>query len=384
MNLKDRMKSDSKPTESIPASQNTIQKSNQPSPELIMQKQSETIKMLQTELEEMTADSKKKIHTLSSEQANLIEEIKNLNRQNQKQSETIVSLNGQIEMMSESDNVYKQNKSLEKKLNEQQEKLKNEKKLLKEKEAELEVRAGNVSAKEYKTEQMYSYVQDLQDNQEAYINEMASNMISDEKAALHASYEQKNKDLINAVKSDKQKLEKQYQKLSADLQNKYKKLSLTNEGIMINICICMALICIFSLSMNTHFIDAYQDILNGFQDFGDDYENLICSIMFVIWLLFLIFWSSSKFGDRYTLYVITILLSLMVFSSGFCYEHNINYIGIGNLLYFIYGVARSIHAIEDYEQRKQATTFTILMIVSIATVIILFKALAASFADLTG
>ena len=61
-----------------------------------------------------------------------------------------------------------------------------------------------------------------------------------------------------------------------------------------------------------------------------------------------------------------------------------NFIGIGNLLYFIYGVARSIHAIEDYEQRKQAATFAILMVVSIATVIFLFKALAASFADLTG
>lgn len=106
--------------------------------------------------------------------------------------------------------------------------------------------------------------------------------------------------------------------------------------------------------------------------------------MFVIWLLFLIFWSIRKFGDRYTIYVITTLLSVMIFTSGFCYEHNINFIGIGNLLYFIYGVARSIHAIEDYEQQKQATTFAILMVVSIATVIFLFKALAASFADLTG
>ena len=153
---------------------------------------------------------------------------------------------------------------------------------------------------------------------------------------------------------------------------------------MINICICMAILCIISLSINTHFIEAYKDIFNGFQDFGDDYENLTGSIMFVIWLLFLIFWSIRKFGDRYTIYVITTLLSVMIFSSGFCYEHNINFIGIGNLLYFIYGVARSIHAIEDYEQRKQATTFVILMVVSIATVIFLFKALAASFADLTG
>lgn len=233
-------------------------------------------------------------------------------------------------------------------------------------------------------EQMYSYAQDLQDNQEAYINEMASNMISDEKAALQASYEQKNKALINSAKSEKQKLEKQYQKLSTDLHTKYKKLSLTNEGIMINICICMAILCIISLSMNAHFIEAYKDIFNGFQDFGDDYENLTGSIMFVIWLLFLIFWSIRKFGDRYTIYVITTLLSVMIFTSGFCYEHNINFIGIGNLLYFIYGVARSIHAIEDYEQRKQAATFVILMVVSIATVIFLFKALAASFADLTG
>jgi len=311
-------------------------------------------------------------------------EVLSLKNKIQNQSEMIVSLNGQIEMMSESDNAYKQNRLLEKKLNEQELRLKQKSENLQRKEAELEVRAGNVSAKEYKAEQMYSYAQDLQDNQEAYINEMASNMISDEKAALQASYEQKNKALINSAKSEKQKLESQYQKLSADLHTKYKKLSLTNEGIMINICICMAILCIISLSINTHFIEAYKDIFNGFQDFGDDYENLTGSIMFVIWLLFLIFWSIRKFGDRYTIYVITTLLSVMIFTSGFCYEHNINFIGIGNLLYFIYGVARSIHAIEDYEQRKQAATFVILMVVSIATVIFLFKALAASFADLTG
>lgn len=207
----------------------------------------ELIKMLEEMQDEL--DSKDRtIENLEKQLQTSVpsSEVSSLKNKIQKQSEMIVSLNGQIEMMSESDNAYKQNRLLEKKLNDQELRLKQKSENLQRKEAELEVRAGNVSAKEYKTEQMYSYVQDLQDNREAYINEMASNMISDEKAALQASYEQKNKALINSIKSEKQKLEKQYQKLSTDLHTKYKKLSLTNEGIMINICICMAILCIIS------------------------------------------------------------------------------------------------------------------------------------------
>ena len=283
-----------------------------------MQDEMDMMKNSLTEKDKTIADLNRQLQT--SVHSSAVSMLKN---KIQEQSETIVSLNGQIEMMSESDNAYKQNKLLEKKLSEQELRLKQKSENLQGKEAELEVRAGNVSAKEYKTGQMYSYVHDLQDKQEAYINEMASIMISDEKSALQISYEQKHKALINSAKSDKKRLEKQYQKLSDDLETKYKKLSLTNEGIMINVCICMAIICIISLSMNTHFIEAYKDIFNGFQAFGDDYEKLTSSIMFVIWLLFLIIWSIRKFGDRYTLYVITALLSLMIFSSGFCYERNI-------------------------------------------------------------
>ena len=137
MNLRDRMKSGSpnlKPTETEnlpkPNSNDTMQNSNPLPQDLILQKQSETIMKQSQEIQELTStiqDMQSQMDRVIQELENLkklgrtsdIERIQSLSSENstlrkklQKKSETIVSLNARIGMLSSADLVLKENELL--------------------------------------------------------------------------------------------------------------------------------------------------------------------------------------------------------------------------------------------------------------------------------
>ena len=115
MNLKDRMKSESPSSVPSVALSTTTQELNQSSREQQLLEQALTkIQNLETTLEQTQKEDHETIQQLSSENSVLRKEL-------QKKSETIVSLNGQIEKLHGSDLVLKRNEELEKQNKELQE-----------------------------------------------------------------------------------------------------------------------------------------------------------------------------------------------------------------------------------------------------------------------
>lgn len=115
MNLKDRMKSESPSSVPSVTLSTTTQELNQSSREQQLLEQALTkIQNLETTLEQTQKEDHETIQQLSSENSVLRKEL-------QKKSETIVSLNGQIEKLHGSDLVLKRNEELEKQNKELQE-----------------------------------------------------------------------------------------------------------------------------------------------------------------------------------------------------------------------------------------------------------------------
>lgn len=179
MNLKDRMNSgsqssDSNMTRPIPSSENTTPKSMQPSPEQeLLKKQSETIQKL------------------SSENSGLRKELQN-------KSETIVSLNEQIEKLNGSDLVLEQNEQL-KKLNEQLRR--NEQNARNEAAASISAVKREYETKQYQLDSKLRLAEmreadalDLKQNYEAKISAEAKRLTSAKLTKLQLEYDRKSAD----------------------------------------------------------------------------------------------------------------------------------------------------------------------------------------------
>ena len=185
MNLKDRMNSGSQGSDPnrarpIPSSENTTSKSMLPSPEQdLLKEQSETIQKL------------------SSENLGLRNELQN-------KSETIVSLNEQIEKLSGSDLVLEQNEQL-KKINEQLRR--NEQNVRNEAAASISAVKQEYETKQYEldsklrlAEMRESDALDLKKNFEAKISTEAKRLTSAKLAMLQQEYDQKSADAKNRAK----------------------------------------------------------------------------------------------------------------------------------------------------------------------------------------
>jgi hypothetical protein len=111
------------------------------------------------------------IQSLSSQKAELTDEVRKLDKQNQEQSETIVSLNEQIETMSRSDSAYMKNKALEVKLSKQENRLKREQARIEEDKKSSSELVREAENKLYNANRIYSDNCELWNNSRARINE---------------------------------------------------------------------------------------------------------------------------------------------------------------------------------------------------------------------
>lgn len=241
MNLRDRMNSGSpvsKPTETEnvqkPNSNNTTQNSNPQPQDSILQKQSEMIQQLQAELNSTTMEldtlkkngrpqDTEKIQNLSSENSTLRKKL-------QEKSETIVSLNDRIGMLSSADLVLKENERLEQSNRDLQKKEQNTreeasatvsavKRQYQQKQAELQ---SSIDAANEREQQAQRQI----DEESARINALAESKVSGTKASLKRKYED------NAAKQ-KDAHDRRMQKLESEYKGKTDRLyAMTFGGIL--------------------------------------------------------------------------------------------------------------------------------------------------------
>ena len=239
MNLRDRMKSGAPnlmptETESLPKpiSNDTMQNSNPPLQDLMLQKQSETIQKQSQEIQELTStiqDMQSQMDRVIQELENLkklgrtsdIERIQSLSSENstlrkklQEKSETIVSLNDRIGMLSSADLVLKENERLKQSNSELQKKeqdtrneaaatvsaVKMEYQL---KQAELQTSIDAANARERKAKK-------LLDEESARIDALAESKFSRTKTSLKRKYEKIAEEQNDSYEHRMKMLEREY------------------------------------------------------------------------------------------------------------------------------------------------------------------------------
>ena len=255
MNLRDRMNSgspNSKPTETeslpMPNSNDTMQNSNPLPQDSILQKQSETIQKQSQEIQELTStiqDMQSQMDRIIPELEHLkkqgrpsdIEKIQNLSSENstlrkklQEKSETIVSLNDRIGMLSSADLVLKENERLEQsnsELRKKEQNARNEasatgsavKREYQQKQAELQSSIDAANARERQAQKQI-------DEESARIDALAESKVSRTKSSLKRKYEE------NAEKQ-KDSHERRMKKLESEYKSKTDRLyGLTFGGIL--------------------------------------------------------------------------------------------------------------------------------------------------------
>lgn len=255
MNLRDRMNSgsqNSKPTEKkslpMPNSNDTMQNSNPLLRDSILQKQSETIQKQSQEIHELTStiqDMQSQMDQIIPELEHLkkhgrpsdIEKIQNLSSENstlrkklQEKSETIVSLNDRIGMLSSADLVLKENERLEQsnsELRKKEQNARNEasatvsavKKEYQQKQAELQSSIDAANARERQAKKQL-------DEESARIDALAEAKVSGTKSSLKRKYEEN-------AKKQKDTHERRMKKLESEYKSKTDRLyGLTFGGIL--------------------------------------------------------------------------------------------------------------------------------------------------------
>lgn len=242
----------SKPTETeslpMPNSNITMQNSNPLPQDSILQKQSETIQKQSQEIQELTStiqdmqSQKDRIileleHLKKQGRPSDIEKIQNLSSENsilrkklQKKSETIVSLNDRIGMLSSADLVLKENERLEQsnsELRKKEQNARNEasatvsafKRQYQQKQAELQASIDAANEREKQAQRQI-------DEESARINALAESKVSGTKASLKRKYED------NAAKQ-KDAHDRKMKKLESEYKGKTDRLyAMTFGGIL--------------------------------------------------------------------------------------------------------------------------------------------------------
>ena len=239
MNLRDRMKSGAPnlmptETESLPKpiSNDTMQNSNPPLQDLMLQKQSETIQKQSQEIQELTStiqDMQSQMDRVIQELENLkklgrtsdIERIQSLSSENstlrkklQEKSETIVSLNARIGMLSSADLVLKENERLKQSNSELQKKERDARNeatatvsavkseyQLKQAELQASIDAANARERQAKTQL---------DEESARIDALAESKFSRTKTSLKRKYEEIAEEQNDSYKHRMKMLEREY------------------------------------------------------------------------------------------------------------------------------------------------------------------------------
>ena len=239
MNLRDRMKSGAPnlmptETESLPKpiSNDTMQNSNPPLQDLMLQKQSETIQKQSQEIQELTStiqDMQSQMDRVIQELENLkklgrtsdIERIQSLSSENstlrkklQEKSETIVSLNARIGMLSSADLILKENERLKQSNSELQKKERDARNeatatvsavkseyQLKQAELQASIDAANARERQAKTQL---------DEESARIDALAESKFSRTKTSLKRKYEEIAEEQNDSYKHRMKMLEHEY------------------------------------------------------------------------------------------------------------------------------------------------------------------------------
>ena len=239
MNLRDRMKSGAPnlmptETESLPKpiSNDTMQNSNPPLQDLMLQKQSETIQKQSQEIQELTStiqDMQSQMDRVIQELENLkklgrtsdIERIQSLSSENstlrkklQEKSETIVSLNARIGMLSSADLILKENERLKQSNSELQKKERDARNeatatvsavkseyQLKQAELQASIDAANARERQAKTQL---------DEESARIDALAESKFSRTKTSLKRKYEEIAEEQNDSYKHRMKMLEREY------------------------------------------------------------------------------------------------------------------------------------------------------------------------------